>query len=407
MSSSQEPVITEINDARLPGDFKGISFSKFKKVDVRKQLLNSLIFSKIEPACYWSAELICAGHYSDLWEVILFFYCKYIHLANPKLAIYLEMRTLQFKEIVSGAFSGHELLMRNHPKIRQLFCEIVCVLCDSKKKHTLDDIKINHVDFDMTHMTDRFKAPDIKYAENVFLKDDPRDLFIPMNELGYNISKDGRNVIQACYWIEWIMEYESNCKHEQNQKKKETKTKPQSQTHPPAQPTSASHSKPTNEVNPPPNLTMIEKKGKCQRRNHIPVNDKDQTDIVWMIWDLFFKEMTNHPPIIQKIIKALLTLFTLKYTNACFRRRKYILYFIVELLTERFSMEEEIIREKHKEVIVNIVNHIDHIYQQIKQNEESPTGETSSKNAKNVNLERTIKKLDTINQFNENFIPRI
>jgi hypothetical protein len=68
MSSS-----TEINDIRTSAQFRGISFSKFKKTQVREQFIQSMINGKIEHACNWSAELICAGHYTEVWESILYF----------------------------------------------------------------------------------------------------------------------------------------------------------------------------------------------------------------------------------------------------------------------------------------------------------------------------------------------
>lgn len=352
----------EINDVREERAFKGISFSEFKKTDVKKELINNLYKSKIEPACYWSAELICAGHYNDLWDIIIHFYTKHIHIGNVKLVTYLELRINNFKEIVNNGYKEQELRLRNNEKMRVLFCEIMCILCESTRHHSYDEVKVKRCDFDLTQMTERFNAPNIKHAEEIFLKDDPKELFIPCNELAFNLSEEGKNCIASCYWIEWIMEFENICKQ-----KKE--------------------------------------KIKCERRVFAKVDSKFQMDIIWIIWDILLNEAYKRSNLIQRITNSALNIFCLKYKTGYHRKRKMLFYFIVSILTKPFSINEEIVKDKKK--IIVITKNIDKIYKQIKKNEHSPGTEYLYKNIKSTNLEKTIAKLETMNNLGEEYVPRI
>ena len=353
-----------INDIRQ--DFKNITFSKFQKSKAKQELINCIYNCKIENACYWCAEFICAGHFLDLWDIIIIYFCKYIHSGNPKLPIYLNMRYESFLTILKNGYSTNVLIMRNNKKIRKLFAEIICILCYSFKKHNYQEVKLNKTEeFDLINITEKFKAPNIHYIDNILKDDDPKELLIPCNELIYNL--ENKNLIDTCYWFEWILEYENICK-----KKK--------------------------------------KKCICQGRTYAP--NGNQNDIIWILWDIIFyysnseniqnienikninKESKN---IISKIIKSLYELFIIRYNPPTKRRRKFIIYFCFSLIIEKHNFDSAL-TNKSKEIEA-IVLKIDSIYKEIKKNEISPNTDYLFTNIKKSNLEKTIEKIEMINNI--------
>lgn len=357
MSNTRVNDNSEINDIRNANHFKGVSFSNFKKTEVRTQYMEAMKKGKIEPACYWCAELVCAGHYGEIWETVLHFMGKHIHLGNPKLIVYLERRFCIFRNIVCQEHLINELQLRNQNNIRKMFAEITTILCMSTKKPSIEPVKINRVEeFDITQMTDRLKAPSIHYVADVFLPKDPKELMIPMNEFAYNISPDCKNMVTACYWIEWTIEFELICR-----KRRE------------------------------PCI--------CVSRIEYNVDRKYSTDVIWMIWDvlLHYSNQLNDPFITQ-LMNSLVDLFSIKYTLGTPKKRRYLLYFAVSLLTETVPRNVEIAEDKI--TVYSVMEQINNVYKQIRKNQVSPGTDYLFEGLDTENtFEKTLEKMEQMNQM--------
>ena len=362
MSEQAIPDKTAINDIRMGNAFKGISFSTYKLTEVRKQFIENMNKGKIEPACYWCAELICSGHYPELWECIFYFVGKYIHIGNPKIAIYLERRYDVFKNIMHQRHFNIELDLRNNSTIRTMFAEIVVVLSQSTKKPSFETIKIDREEeFDMTVIKERFKATDTSFAQTVFdTKDDPKELFIAINEFAYHVGGPKPNMQESCYWIEWVIEFDLICR-----KRKQ--------------------------------------KCKCKRRVG-NVESKYQCDSIWLVWDvlLYYCDAKPNPEYIKTLMTSLRELFCAKYSLGTSKKRKYLLYFAVELLTEHVPTNVDLVG--NKEVLQTVISKIHDIYKQIKKEEISPKTEYLFKDTKSTNLENSIAKMNMLTDMD--FVPR-
>jgi len=358
--SEKQPASTndviEINDIRDPSDFKGYSFSNYKKTDVKKKLVDSILSQKIEPACYWCAELICAGHFSEIWEIILYYTSKHIYIGNPKIAIYLDMRYNTFRNNMNQGTFISELDARNSDKIRKLFAEIICTLTLSEKKPAFEQIKIkSNDDFDMTQLSNKLKAPNPNYIRNNMKPKDPRELLIAMNELSYSLSSECKNMVSACYWIEWTIEFETICKRRKQ---------------------------------------II----KGEMRDY-KVDNKCRNNIIWIIWDILLDHASlQNNQLIDKTMLSLVHLFCIKFTDASPKRRRYLLYYAVSLITETVNTNVEIL--PNKIILQNVTDKIEMIYKQIKTNEIAPKTEYLFNGLdKKKSIEKSLKQMELVNSI--------
>jgi hypothetical protein len=126
-------------------------------------------------------------------------------------------------------------------------------------------------------------------------------------------------------------------------------------------------------------------------------------DIIWIVWEIFLEEAKKRNTLIQRIVNSALNIFCLRYRTGCHKKRRLLMYFIIGVFTEPFSIDEEIVKDKAK--IVVITQNINKIYKQIKKNEHSPGTDYLYQNTKATNLEKTIEKLEKMNSLGEEYIP--
>jgi len=175
------------------------------------------------------------------------------------------------------------------------------------------------------------------------------------------MKKNIKNMTKSIYWVEWILGFESLSKRENN-------------------------------------LVFFA----ARRQYNVPT--QFQKDIIWIIWDLILAEAKKKNKGLFKIITSINKLFCLKYSNGAKRKRKYLIYYSIALLTEHVDNSIKIINNPN--LIEKIKKKINIIYKQIKVNEIKPKTDYLFNNSYNSgNLEKTIERLEKMNSLT-NLIPR-
>ena len=133
------------------------------------------------------------------------------------------------------------------------------------------------------------------------------------------------------------------------------------------------------------------------------MDHKFKRDSIWLLWELFNIYATKKGnPLITSIVTSLQTLFCIKYTTGTAKKRKYLLYFVLEILIEHVPNNVELVYDKAK--LKQVTENIDAVYKQIKKNEISPKTDYLFNHGK-ANLENSLKKMNMLE--NMEFVPRI
>ena len=353
-----------IEDIRTEKEFSGVTFSGYKSVAAKTQLMKAMIAGEIEAAQYWAAELLSAGHLMMIWETCFLIASRYIHRANPRVISYLALKLVKFRKLARAGEFTADLEMRNDLDIRQIFGEIICVLSLSPKQHSLDNTLVKIADYDGEKMAMKCRAPNTTYADRVFrhgkapasttastsasttassllsqstiaatdvtrATGDPPEIYVALNEFIYSISEEGANLQLACFWAEWICELDA-----QSRKRKL-------------------------------NLAILP-------RTKAPVDDRHMDDPVWILWEAMFdvierKRDTKQRSILHKLAHDALSIYTLRYTPSIKKRRRFLLYMLISYIIEVPSIERSLVYQTN--IVASICGKIGAIYNQLKRHE--------------------------------------
>ena len=348
------PDAARIDDTREASDFRGMSFSGFKMGAVVKKLQQAYGDRGIEDACFWSAELLCAGHYAKLWEIVSLAAANRHATASPRVPILIAMHFEAFKALVQSGYDGRELELRNNPSIRSMFAEMAAVLCTAKRQHPIPPVRIKPAtDFDLAAMAGRLEAPSTSFAQGVFGDGDPQELFVAVNELCYQLDAKQSNSVSACYWVEWIAAFSKHCA-----------------------------SKGT--------------RMRVRPRTFAPVGDAMQSDPIWIVWEAVLTHGRRRGPQAARALDALLSLYSIRYTPGCRARRSPLLYAAVTLAT--VSVDFSVPAASDPAAIANIVARaVVAPYRDIKKREVVAAGSAAAAGRTNrQNTSARLQRLDAI-----------
>ena len=354
-----------IVDPRPLEEFKDKTFSEFKKRDVFNELAKSMETGKVENTCFWVTECIVSGYTTELFEKLLLFGSKIVHINNPKLPQFLWLKYHSFMnsiDHISKKERKQYIHLRNTQSIRNCLTDVAVTLAMSPKTKRYDKYPKpkEDLDFSFTSIKNKMNATMQLLPSHIIKFTDPEELRVIMNEFFFNLKNELGGYEKASYWVAWLIQWEKI-----NKKKKlafEIEERP---------------------------IKGL-KKNLCR-------------DLIWLVWSVIFEEANLRNIEIKKQIQSLFLLYKYNFSLGKRNSRLPLVYHAIGYLT--LPIKFNIPVRKNENIFLQTQCNVNKMFQNKKKYEVKNYVEKPKPTKKIIGVEKEISQaqLSRIQEIDEIF----
>ena len=355
-----------IIDPRPLECFKEKTFSEFKKREVYSELMKSIEKGKIENTCFWITECIASGYTLNLFEKLIIFSCKIIHINNSRLPSFLWNKYSSFYNSISHINNNKQkkklIHLRNTQSIRNGLIDVGVTLALSPKDKRFDKYpKLKEDDdFSFSTIKNKLNATMQILPSHIIRFTDPEELRIIMNEFFFNLKNKLGGYEKCVYWILWLIQWEKI-----NKKKK----------------------------------IAFE----IEERPIKGLKPQLCKDLIWLVWSVIFEEANIRGNEIKEQIQYLFLLFKINFSSGKRNSRLPLVYLAVGYLTLPVQFNTPI--RKSNDIFIKTQSNVNKLFADKKKFEVKEYIEPPKKVKVSSSTEKEISQaqMDRIKEIDEIF----
>ena len=159
-----------------------MTYSGFRKSQVLSSLIKEIKENHLMTACHRCVELHISQCIPQLLHKLICFMGKSINLCNPRLPEYLWKRIRYLTKLIELYIESE-----NIQSIRNVLCEIICVLTFSPKKPTETILKLSLTELQKNNIMEHCRAP-ATWSCPIWHQDDPPFLENAIKEFSWGVT---------------------------------------------------------------------------------------------------------------------------------------------------------------------------------------------------------------------------